>query len=70
MHVKVKSTYSDPFDLTSGIPQSSVLGPLYFILFINDHPAHVKNCIFKLYADDVKLLFRFNKNNWVSKWQD
>ena len=42
-------------DVTSSVPQGSVLGPLLFTIFINDLPDRLKNeC--RLYADDSKLI--------------
>ena len=52
--VKVNGTLSDPMDVTSGVPQGSILGPLLFLLFMNDLPERItSSCI--LYADDVKI---------------
>ena len=45
---------SNTAKVTSGIPQGSVLGPILFLVFINDLPNVIQASI-KLFADDAKI---------------
>ena len=54
--VLVDGVLSAPYEVLSGVPQGSILGPLLFNLYVNDIPSFLPNdvCI-KLYADDLKI---------------
>ena len=52
--VIVNGEYSEAASVSSGIPQGSVLGPILFLIFINDLP-EILQSIVKLFADDTKL---------------
>ena len=80
--VKVGSCLSSAKEVRSGVPQGSVVGPVLFVIFINDLPDGIKGKI-TMFADDVKL-FRIIRSihdcqelqsdldklyDWSVKWQ-
>ncbi len=54
MRVMLNGKSTDWIKVTSGVPQGSVIGPLLFLLYVNDIPNEVDSPI-KLFADDTKI---------------
>ena len=82
--VAVDRCYSAPSMVLSGVPQGSVLGPLLFLIFINDiDTVCCGTCELQLFADDVKLYSNIdvddtsdclqqslnNLSAWAAEWQ-
>ena len=53
-YVKINGKTSQSINVSSGVPQGSVLGPTLFIYFINDLPLVANGCPIKIFADDTK----------------
>jgi hypothetical protein len=57
IHKNTKNSYSDREIVKHGVPQGAILGPLFFLLFINNLPLiTTKNATLVLYADDTGLI--------------
>ena len=80
--IEIHGTYSQLQAVLSGVPQGSVLGPLLFLLFINELPTWIMNEM-RMFANDTKLWCQINKDSdgatlqqdidylttWSNTWQ-
>ena len=57
---EVEMTVSSKVTTPCGVPQGSVLGPLLFLIYINDIPNSSSKLSFCLFADDTNMLFADN----------
>ena len=79
--VSINGETSNQKEVTSGLPQGSVLGPILFVIYINDLPEAVESAAY-LFADDTKIFRVINSlddqhilqndlvklENWSDKW--
>jgi hypothetical protein len=62
-YVQIENVKSTPLPITTGVPQGSILGPLLFIIYINDL-SHTSNLLhFTSYADDTTIFISLTYQN-------
>ena len=74
MRIMARSEYSEWFDVISGVPQGSVLGPILFLIYVNDIPETVNSNV-KIFRtlknkSDCKILQADldNLSEWSNRW--
>jgi hypothetical protein len=63
----VNSTFSEPMNVSCGVPQGSILEPLFFFTYVNDMSISIDgDCKLILYADDSAILYTHIYTNIIS----
>ena len=57
LKVHIKNTLSEPGNILCVVPQASILGPILFLLYINEMSQAADCDICLIYADDTCLIF-------------
>ncbi len=65
--VAVLGVTSDSLPVCSGVPQGSILGPLLFLLYVNDLPEAVKSTHVSMFADDTHYTPQVILHNNISR---
>ena len=68
--VVINGEHSMPAKVVSGVPQGTVLGPVLFILYLNDLESCIKHSIVSSFADDTRLKKSIQSVNDTKKLQD
>ena len=66
-YVSLNNKSSQTVSMLYGVPQGSILGPLLFIIYINDIVNISKICMFVLYADDANILITGNNISEINE---
>jgi hypothetical protein len=64
--VDIDGTISSKSNITCGVPQGSILGPLLFLIYVNDMESSV-GCDLLLYADDSALMVSNKDPKYIEK---
>lgn len=67
MKVAYNGALSSSKEITCGVPQGSILGPLLFLLHFNEIPALLKHCQILMYADDTVLYYHHHNIEEIEK---
>ena len=69
-YVEMNDVCSDLMEIKCGVPQGSILGPLLFIIYLNDLPSITESLIPIIYADDTTLFATLNTRNIRTAQED